>query len=125
MVLEQLAPTAPLFLLTGLVTGIKHGVDRDHIAAISDITSAQNKISNGISMSFLNGLGDAGVVVAIARGIIILVYSLGLVMTNTIMAALGAYGYIKSGERQRLYSSAAFITGTFSMKHWLANSSTM
>ncbi len=35
--------------------------------------------------------------------------------TNTLMGALGAYGYIKSSERQKLYRSAAFVTGSFSM----------
>ena len=47
--------------------------------------------------------------------IIIVVYSLGLVITNTLMGAFGAYDYIKSSERQRLYRSAAFVTGSFSM----------
>lgn len=238
MVLEQLAPATPLLLLTGLITGIKHGADWDHIAAISDITSTQNKISKGIFMSFLYGLGHASAVAAIALGlllmsfalpqgtdrimeivvgvtliilgiyvfyslhrqkgddfrmlprwalivnvalnsygwlkarltrtqrkhyhvlkngygnrasyiigmihgvgaetptqmllfalaisagvaagkelgaIIILVYSLGLVMTNTLTGVLGAYGYIKSGEHQRIYRTAAFVTGAFSM----------
>lgn len=46
---------------------------------------------------------------------IILAYSLGLVATNTLMGALGAYGYIKSSDSQRLYRSAAFVTASFSM----------
>ncbi len=230
--------TSPLLLLTGLIAGIRHGVDWDHIAAISDITSTQNKVGKGIFMSFLYGLGHASVVAAIALGfllmsfalpqgvdrimesvvgvtliilgiyvfyslhkkkgedfrmlprwalaanavlnsyswlkakltrtprkhhhvlkngygdrasyiigmihgigaetpsqmllfamaisagtaartevgaIIIVVYSLGLVITNTLMGVLGAYGYIKSSQRQRLYRSAAFVTGSFSM----------
>ncbi len=233
-----LASTTPLLLLTGLIAGIRHGIDWDHIAAISDITSTQNKVGKGIFMSFLYGLGHACVVAAIALGfllvsfalpqgvdrfmetivgvtliilgiyvfyslhkkkgedfrmlprwalaanavlnsyswlkakltrtsqkhhhvlkdgygnrasyiigmihgigaetpsqmllfalaisagaaartqvgaIIIVMYSLGLVITNTLMGALGAYGYIKSSERQRLYRSAAFVTGSFSM----------
>ncbi|NJD53073.1 MAG: hypothetical protein FIB07_09430 [Candidatus Methanoperedens sp.] len=228
----------PLLLLTGLIAGIRHGVDWDHIAAISDITSTQNKIGKGVFMSLLYGLGHASVVAAIAMGllllsftlpqgvdrfmetivgvtliilgiyvfyslhkkkgedfrmlprwalvanvvlnsyswlkakltrtprkhhhvlkngygnrasyvigmihgvgaetpsqmmlfalaisagaaartevgaIIIVVYSLGLVITNTLMGVLGAYGYIKSTKRQRLYRSAAFVTGSFSM----------
>lgn len=47
--------------------------------------------------------------------IIIAVYSIGLVTTNTLMGVLGAYGYVKSSKRQRLYRSAAFVTGAFSM----------
>lgn len=233
-----LASTTPLLLLTGLIAGIRHGIDWDHLAAISDITSTQNKIGKGIFMSFLYGLGHACVVAAIALGllllsfalpqgvdrimesvvgvtliilgiyvfyslhkqkgadfrilprwalmanvvlnsyswlkakltnthrkhhqvlkngygnrasyligmvhgigaetptqmmlfalaisagvkaskefgaIIILAYSLGLVATNTLMGALGAYGYIKSSDSQRLYRSAAFVTASFSM----------
>ncbi len=230
--------TTPLLLLTGLIAGIRHGIDWDHIAAISDITSTQNKVGKGIFMSFLYGLGHACVVAAIALGlllisfalpqgvdrmmetvvgatliilgiyvfhslhkqkggdfrilprwalianvilnsyswlkskltsshrkhhqvlkngygnrasyligmvhgigaetptqmllfalaisagvtaskefgvIIILAYSLGLVAMNTIMGALGAYGFIKSSESRRLYRSAAFITASFSL----------
>ncbi len=233
-----LPSTAPLLLVTGLVAGIRHGIDWDHIAAISDITSTQNKVGKGIFMSFLYGLGHACVVAAIAIGlllisfalpqgvdrimesvvgatliilgiyvfyslhkqkgadfrilprwalvvnvvlnsyswlkakltnthrkhhqilkngygsrasyligmvhgigaetptqmllfalavtagvtagkelgaIIIIAYSLGLVATNTLMGALGAYGFIKSSESQRLYRSAAFVTASFSM----------
>ncbi|MCZ7383539.1 MAG: hypothetical protein O8C63_02190 [Candidatus Methanoperedens sp.] len=229
---------SPLLILTGLIAGIRHGIDWDHIAAISDITNTQNKVGKGIFMSFLYGLGHASVVAAIALGfllvsfalpqgvdrimesvvgitliilgiyvfyslhkkkgedfrmlprwalaanavlnscswlkakltntprkyhhvlpngygnrasyiigmihgigaetptqmllfalaisagaaaqkelgaIIIVVYSLGLVTTNTLMGVLGAYGYIKSSQRQRLYRSAAFVTGSFSM----------
>ncbi len=229
---------SPLLLLTGLIAGIRHGIDWDHIAAISDITSTQNKVGKGIFMSFLYGLGHASVVAAIALGfllvsfalpkgvdrimesvvgitliilgiyvfyslhkkkgedfrmlprwalaanavlnsyswlkakltntprkhhhvlkegygnrasyiigmihgvgaetptqmllfalaisagaaaqkelgaIVIVAYSLGLVTTNTLMGVLGAYGYIKSSQRQRLYRSAAFVTGSFSM----------
>lgn len=47
--------------------------------------------------------------------IIIVMYSLGLVVTNTLMEVLAAYGYIKSSQRQRLYRSAAFVTGSFSI----------
>ncbi|HEY9246094.1 MAG TPA: hypothetical protein VIO11_04530 [Candidatus Methanoperedens sp.] len=60
--------TTPLLLLTALITGIRHGVDWDHIAAISDITSTQNEAGTGIFMSFLYGLGHASVVASIAIG---------------------------------------------------------
>jgi len=84
-----LASATPLLLLTGLIAGIRHGIDWDHIAAISDITSTQSKARTGIFMS--------------------------LVVTNTLMGVLAAYGYIKSSQRQRLYRSAAFVTGSFSI----------
>jgi len=228
---------AILLLLTALIAGIRHGIDWDHIAAISDITSTQSEASKGILMSFLYGIGHATVVGSIAIGLllvgyeiprsidefmeaivgitlillgiyvfyslhkqkgenfrllprwalvanmvlnsyswmkakitrtdrkhyhvlkngygnqasyiigmihgvgaetptqmllfalalsagtagkefgvlIIAMYSLGLVTTNTFMGALGAYGYIKSSEQQRLYRYVALVTGLFSM----------
>ena len=237
MIASELVSTTVL-LLTGLIAGIRHGIDWDHIAAISDITSTQNNVSKGVFMSFLYGLGHAGVVSIIAIGflsasfvlpqgidifmermvgatliilgtyvfyslhkkkgknfrmlprwalvanlvlnsyswtkakltrtprkhhhvlkdgygnrasymvgmihgigaetpsqmmffsmaltagtthrtelgiIIIMLFSLGLVITNTVMGVLGAYGYIKSSGRQRLYRFAAIITGSFSI----------
>ena len=233
-----LVSTSSLLLLTGLIAGMRHGIDWDHIAAISDITSTQSDIGKGIFMSFLYGLGHASMVATIALGLllvsfalpqgidrimekvvgftliilgiyvlyslhkkkgddfrllprwalvvnavlnsyswlkaritntnrkhyhilkngygnrasyligmvhgigaetpsqmllfaitmstgvsaskefgamIIAVYSLGLIMTNTIMGGLGAYGYIKSGDHQRLYRYAAYVTGSFSI----------
>ena len=238
MIAFELVPKSLILLLTGLIVGMKHGIDWDHIAAISDITSTQSKTRNGIFMSFLYGLGHAFVVATIALGLlvmstslpsgidkimenvvgltlvilgiyvlyslhkkkgddfrllprwalvanivlnsfgwikakvtntdrkhyhvlkngygnrasyligmihgvgaetpsqmllfamtintgvsaskefgvmIILAYSLGLVMANTIMGGLGAYGFIKSGEHQRLYRYTAFATGSFSI----------
>lgn len=77
MVLEQLTGSAStLILLTGLITGIKHGIDWDHIAAISDITSTQSKVGKGIFMSFLYGLGHAMVVGAIALGFLLVSFAL-------------------------------------------------
>lgn len=47
--------------------------------------------------------------------LMILAFALGLTITNTIMAALGAYGYVNSSNKRRLYRSAAFATGSFSL----------
>lgn len=238
MIAFELVSKSSLLLLAGLIAGMRHGIDWDHIAAISDITSTQGKISNGIFMSFLYGLGHAFVVATIALGLLVMsfalpqgidrimenvvgftlvilgiyvlyslhkkkgddfrllprwalvaniilnslswlkakitntnrkhhhilkngygnrasymigmihgigaetpsqmllfamaistgvsaskefgamiiaTYSLGLITTNTIMGGLGAYGYIKSGDNQRLYRYVAFVTGTFSI----------
>lgn len=71
-----LASTTPLLLLTGLIAGIRHGIDWDHLAAISDITSTQNKVGKGIFMSFLYGLGHACVVAAIALGLLLMSFAL-------------------------------------------------
>jgi len=41
----------------GLVAGIRHGIDFDHIAAITDISSSQKKSSLALFYSILYGLG--------------------------------------------------------------------
>ena len=238
MIAFELVSKSSLLLLAGLIAGMRHGIDWDHIAAISDITNTQNKIRSGIFLSFLYGLGHAFVVATIALGLlvmsfalpdgidrimekvvgftlvilgiyvlyslhkkkgddfrllprwalaanvvlnsyswikakitnthrkhhhilkngygnratyligmihgigaetpsqmllfalamstgisankefgamIIIVYSLGLITANTIMGGLGAYGYIKSGNNQRLYRYTSFVTGAFSI----------
>lgn len=47
--------------------------------------------------------------------VLILSFVFGLVITNTVMAVLGAYGYTGSADKHRLYRTAAFVTGSFSM----------
>ena len=49
-----------------LAVGMRHGVDWDHIAAISDITSTQTSKKRGILQSFLYAVGHASVVTGIA-----------------------------------------------------------
>ncbi len=46
---------------------------------------------------------------------IILAFVTGLVVTNTIMAVLGSYGFIGSSNKHKLYRTAAFVTGLFSL----------
>ncbi len=234
--------SGPLVIFTALAVGIRHGIDWDHIAAITDITSTQNNVKKGILYSFLYGVGHASVVSSIAlgilyvglalpdgiesvmeitvgitlillgiyvfysllkhrgghfrllprwalfangllntwglikakvtggqrkyyqilkdgygntasfvigmihgigaetptqmilfamaitagvagkdlAGILIVVYSAGLITTNTIMGALGAFGYVKSSNKARLYRSVALATGIFSLVIGLA-----
>lgn len=50
---------------TGLGLGLRHGVDWDHIAAISDVTSSQKSHRRSIGMGTLYALGHAAVVVAL------------------------------------------------------------
>jgi high-affinity nickel-transport protein len=223
-------------VLVSLFAGMRHGVDWDHIAAISDITSTQRSARKGILFSFLYAVGHASVVASIALGLLLLsfslpesiergmetvvgltlvalgvyvlyslrqgddfrllprwalvangmlrcygwlkttltgvpskrrvvlkdgygrtasyligmihgvgaetptqmmlfalavsagvsggkefgallivIYSLGLIITNTVMGVLGAYGYVKAGGKHRLYRTVAFFTAVFSM----------
>jgi high-affinity nickel-transport protein len=50
---------------TGLGLGLRHGIDWDHIAAISDVTSSQRNHRRSLGMGTLYALGHAGVVVTL------------------------------------------------------------
>lgn len=50
---------------TGLGLGLRHGIDWDHIAAISDVTSSQKNHRRSLGMGTLYALGHAAVVVAL------------------------------------------------------------
>ncbi|MEK6977353.1 MAG: hypothetical protein AABX40_02990 [Candidatus Hydrothermarchaeota archaeon] len=47
--------------------------------------------------------------------VLILAFVLGLIIINTLMAALGAYGCVGSSRRHRLSRTVAFVTGSFSI----------
>jgi high-affinity nickel-transport protein len=53
------------------VLGFRHGFDYDHIAAISDITSVQEKASTGMRLGLLYALGHASMI-ALLGGTVIL-----------------------------------------------------
>lgn len=62
------------FILTlgfGLAVGIRHGIDLDHIAAITDITGSQNKDSFALKLAILYAFGHG--IAVIALGLIVLV----------------------------------------------------
>jgi cytochrome c biogenesis protein CcdA len=50
---------------TGLGLGLRHGIDWDHIAAISDVTSSQKSHRRSLGMGSFYALGHAGVVIAL------------------------------------------------------------
>ena len=50
-------------VITGLLLGLRHGIDWDHIAAISDLTSSQQKRLRGLGMGTLYALGHAAAVI--------------------------------------------------------------
>lgn len=52
-------------LLTALALGVRHGVDWDHIAAITDLTSSSETRRRGFVLSLLYALGHAVVVFAL------------------------------------------------------------
>ncbi len=58
-------------LVSCAVLGFRHGFDYDHIAAISDITSIQQKASNAMKLGLLYALGHAAMITLLG-GIVIL-----------------------------------------------------
>src|SRR5882757_5505647 len=65
--------TTPLeiTLISCAVLGFRHGFDYDHIAAISDITSVQEKASTAMRLGLLYAFGHASMI-ALLGGIVIL-----------------------------------------------------
>lgn len=65
--------TTPLeiTLISCAVLGFRHGFDYDHIAAISDITSVQQKASTAMRLGLLYAFGHASMI-ALLGGIVIL-----------------------------------------------------
>lgn len=58
----------PGFIITlgfGLITGIRHGIDIDHIAAIGDIVGSQKKVSQGLLYASLYALGHGMMVIVL------------------------------------------------------------
>jgi high-affinity nickel-transport protein len=53
------------FLVTAFLFGFRHGIDWDHIAAITDITGSQDDRSQAFAFGTLYALGHALVVLVI------------------------------------------------------------
>ncbi len=60
------------FLITAFLFGFRHGIDWDHIAAITDITGSQDDRSQALVFGTLYALGHALVVFVIGVGAIVL-----------------------------------------------------
>lgn len=60
-----------LLLLFGFITGLRHGFDLDHIAAITDIVSSQTQRFRGFLYAMLYGVGHGAVVVLLGLLLII------------------------------------------------------
>ncbi|MGH2737693.1 MAG: hypothetical protein ACRDHH_02680, partial [Actinomycetota bacterium] len=52
-------------ILSGLLFGLRHGIDWDHIAAIADITSSQDDRGTALWFGTLYALGHAAVVLVL------------------------------------------------------------
>ena len=114
-----------------LVVGMRHGVDWDHIAAISDITSTQSSKKRGILQSFLYAVGHASVVTGIALAALLIGLSfpegldsiMGRVVGFTLLI-LGLYVFYslyRYGDGVRLLPRWAIIFyGILRVFDWIA-----
>jgi len=65
-----------LALLSAAILGFNHGLDYDHIAAITDITSVQDDRGHGMRLGLLYALGHAATVAALGTAVILFQLSL-------------------------------------------------
>ncbi len=61
-----------LLLGLGFITGLRHGIDIDHIAAITDIVGSQRRRKRGIFYTILYGTGHGVMVVVLGMLLILL-----------------------------------------------------
>jgi high-affinity nickel-transport protein len=84
------APTTlHLALLTAAVFGFRHGIDYDHIAAISDITSVEIVRARAMRMGLLYVLGHAATVAVLGGAVILFQRSLPPQVDNWAERAVG------------------------------------
>ena len=115
--------TLGLFL-TALSLGIRHGIDWDHIAAITDLTSAAENRRHGLVLSLLYALGHAGAVLVLGTAAIVfgssIPESVDAWMGRLVGATLVALGVwvlvqlVRHGREFRLRSRWMLVlSGTF------------
>ena len=73
---------------TGLGLGLRHGVDWDHIAAITDVTGTQPERLKALRLGTLYALGHASVVVALGLAAL----WAGSTLPDSMDAAMGGWG---------------------------------
>ena len=72
-------------VLAALLLGLRHGIDWDHIAAITDIAATQNSPRRGFRLGTMYVLGHAAVVLALGTVIILV----GLALPEWVDAVMG------------------------------------
>jgi high-affinity nickel-transport protein len=58
-------------IVSSLLLGMRHGVDWDHIAAITDLSATQDSPRHGVRLGVLYALGHGAVVLAIGTAVIV------------------------------------------------------
>ncbi len=109
----------------GLVAGVRHGIDFDHIAAITDITSSQNNTYLGILYSALYGLGHGAMVIILGILILILGQNLPSGISQISEKAVGVtlillglyvlYSIIRKGKEYRMKSRWMLVLNAISV----------
>ena len=118
--------TLQLALVSAAVLGFRHGFDYDHIAAISDITSAQSDCGRAMRLGLLYAIGHAATVALLGTAVIFFQLSLppsidriaerlvGLTLLALGVYVLGSLYMGNSAPRSRFQ----LITGGLRWIHW-------
>jgi high-affinity nickel permease len=112
------APALKITLISCAVLGFRHGFDYDHIAAISDITSVQQKASTGMRLGLQYALGHATMVAVL--GSLVIGFQVSLPhrldawaerLVGVTLIALGIYVFssLLWGDQQRVPQSRAAL----------------
>lgn len=119
------ANTVNLALLSAAVLGFRHGLDYDHIAAISDITSVEPDRKRAMRMGFFYVFGHAAMVALLGGAVIVFQRSLPRSIDSWAERAvgltlliLGVYvlGTLLRNKTSLPKSRAAMLIGSW---HWL------
>jgi hypothetical protein len=105
-------------LISCAVLGFRHGFDYDHIAAISDITSVQQKTSTAMRLGLLYALGHATMIAILGGTVILFQLSLPprldawaerLVGLTLILLAIYVFGSLVWGNPKAIPPSRAAL----------------
>jgi hypothetical protein len=105
-------------LISCAVLGFRHGFDYDHIAAITDITSVQQKASNAMKLGLLYALGHATMIALLGGAVILFQLSLPprldllaerLVGLTLIVLAIYVLGSLVWGDSKAIPPSRAAL----------------
>jgi len=112
--IRTVSPVGVALLISAFFLGLRHGIDWDHIAAISDITSTQETVRSSLWFSTLYAIGHAAVVLAIGAALIVADFEMpaGLesLMGRVVGATLVVLGVwvlvalVRHGDRFRMRS---------------------